>query len=182
MTAMAKKLTLETKIRDASASLAKVNVANKSVSKQSTDHLENANRKVENVQKELWKLSERWNEVNKKLLEHRAGVLSCSFKHLQRRLGGDVTGISQSTSSRSTQMSPSLSEASQSSSVHTKFDGLHFFAGHESAITPTAPRKQPSSSEYTQLEQRLKEVTSQLEAATEAQAEMKRVNGSRNNL
>ncbi|KLO19890.1 hypothetical protein SCHPADRAFT_817661 [Schizopora paradoxa] len=176
MSTMAKKLSLETKIRDAAASLAKVNSAHKSVSKQTSDQLESANRKVDAAQKEFWKLSERWNEINKKLLEHRAGVLSCSLRIQQRKLGGDASGGTPNASIQGTRMSASPSETSQMSSSQSRFEGLHLFAGHANAITPKPPRKPPSIAEYTALEDRLKEVTSQLEAASGAQVELKREN------
>ena len=82
---MEKKLQLETKIRDAAVSLFKVNAAHKNVSKRTSEQLEAANRKVENVQKDLWRLSERTNEVSKKLLEHRAGVLSFQLRSLETK-------------------------------------------------------------------------------------------------
>ena len=113
---MEKKLKLEIKIRDAASSLAKVNAANRSVSKQSSEQLDISNRKVENTQKELWKLSERLNEINKKLLEHRAGVLSFSLKSLEAKMAADVDDSGYSTSFRSSQMSPTCSETSCSSS------------------------------------------------------------------
>ena len=83
---MNKKLQLETKIRDAAVSLSKANATYKNVNKQSSEQLDNANRKVETTQRELWKVSERVNEVQRKLLEHRASVLSYSLRSLRRRL------------------------------------------------------------------------------------------------
>ena len=85
MAAMGKKLTLETKIRDAALSLSKANASYKNVSKQTDDQLNTANKKVEEAQKELWRVSERYNEVQRKLLEHRAGVLSQSVRKLEKQ-------------------------------------------------------------------------------------------------
>ena len=143
------------------------------MSKQSTEQLDSANRKVEAAQLELWRLSERANEINKKLLEHRAGVLSMSLRNLESKLsaGGDEPGYNAVL--RSTQLSPTSSETSYSSS-RTKFDGAHLFAGHENAVPPLSPRKPPSTAEYTFLEERLKDVTAKLQAANEAQSDARR--------
>ncbi|EJD01560.1 uncharacterized protein FOMMEDRAFT_126587 [Fomitiporia mediterranea MF3/22] len=171
--AMQKKLKLETKIRDAAASLVKVNSRHKAVSKQSTEQLEVANRKVESAQKELWQLSERTNEINKKLLEHRAGVLSFALRSLETKVAGGNEDSGYTMSLRSTQMSPTSSEISYSSSK-TKFDGAHLFAGHENALPPLSPRKLPSAAEVSILDERVKEANSKLQAATEAQNEARR--------
>ena len=47
--AMIKKLTLETKIRDAALSLCKVNASHKKASQQSTDQLNTANARVDSA-------------------------------------------------------------------------------------------------------------------------------------
>ena len=86
LAAMSKKLTLETKIRDAALSLCKVNASHKKVSQQSTDQLNTANARVDSAQKEYWKISNRANKVHKKLMEHRAGVLSFSVRSMEKKL------------------------------------------------------------------------------------------------
>ncbi|KAL5507937.1 hypothetical protein ACEPAH_5555 [Sanghuangporus vaninii] len=171
--AMQKKLKLETKIRDAAASLAKMNSGNEDVSKRAAEKLEAANRKVETAQTELWRLLERLNEINKKLLEHRAGVLSLSLRSLESKLASDSEDSGYGTSLRNTQMSPTSSETSYSSS-RTKFEGAHLFAGHENALLPLSPRKPPSAAEVAFLEERLKETTSKLRIANDAQTEARR--------
>ncbi|KAI5115009.1 hypothetical protein M0805_008266, partial [Coniferiporia weirii] len=100
LSAMTKKLKLETKIRDAAASLVKVNVAHRNISKQSAEQLESANRKVESVQKDLWRISERSNEIYRKLLEHRAGVLGFSLRTLEAKVASDTDESGYSTSFR----------------------------------------------------------------------------------
>lgn len=170
---MTKKLQLETKIRDAAASLAKVNAAHKSVSKQSSEQLDAANRKVETVQKELWRISERSNDINKKLMEHRAGVLSLSLRNLEAKFAGDTDESGYSSSFRSSQMSPTTSETSYTSS-RAKFEGAHLFAGHENAIQPLSPRKLPSVAEFQQLEEKIKSVSAQLQAAIASRNEADR--------
>lgn len=172
--AMTKKLNLEKKIRDAAVSLAKVNMSHKSVSKQSTEQLEVANRKVETVQKELWRISERSNEIMRKLLEHRAGVLSLSVKNLESKVAGHETDDSGygTSSFRSAQMSPTSSEMSHTtSSFRGKFEGPHFFAGHAEAVQPMSPkRKKPAAaSEVAALEEKLKDMGERLKEAQEAQ-------------
>ncbi|KAI0758257.1 Up-regulated during septation-domain-containing protein [Fomes fomentarius] len=73
---LSKKLTLETKIRDAATSLSRAKASYKNVSKQLSEQLENANRKVDLAQQELWRVSDKAAKVNGKLLEHNSGVLS----------------------------------------------------------------------------------------------------------
>ncbi|KAL5530104.1 hypothetical protein ACEPAF_6361 [Sanghuangporus sanghuang] len=171
--AMQKKLKLETKIRDAAALLAKMNSGNEDISKRAAEKLEAANRKVETAQTDLWRLLERSNEINKKLLEHRAGVLSLSLKSLETKLASDSEDSGYGTSLRNTQMSPTSSETSYSSS-RTKFEGAHLFAGHENALLPLSPRKPPSAAEVAFLEERVKETTSRLRVANDAQTEARR--------
>ena len=72
--AMTKKIALKTKIRDAALSLCKITASHKRVSQQTTDLLNAASARFESAQKEYWKVSNRANEVYKKLMEHRAGV------------------------------------------------------------------------------------------------------------
>ncbi|KAF8995207.1 hypothetical protein BDQ17DRAFT_1430572 [Cyathus striatus] len=75
---MSKKVSLEIKIRDAATTLSDVKASHKKVSKQTEKQLDVANKRVEAAQKDLWRISEQVNQVQKKLLEHRAGVLSAS--------------------------------------------------------------------------------------------------------
>lgn len=70
-------------------------------------------------------------------------------------------------------MSPTSSETSYSSS-RTKFEGAHLFAGHELAIPPMSPRKPSSSAEMVMLEEKIKELTQQLQVATDAQNDARR--------
>lgn len=181
LVAMNKKLTLETKIRDAAVSLSKANAAYKSVNKQTSEQLDAANRKVEATQKELWRVSERANEVQRKLLEHRAGVLSHSVRSLERKAApsdpSDTSGYS--TPSRNSQLSPIT--ASSATSIHTvsskgRFDGAHFFAGHSEAVLPLSPQVKangalPNGTSASELEEKLKEATAALEAAAAKQME-----------
>ncbi|KAJ7621801.1 Up-regulated during septation-domain-containing protein [Mycena polygramma] len=81
--AMAKKLTLETKIRDAALSL---NAAHKKVSKHSAEQLDAANKRVDTTEREVLRVSDRVNGIHKRFLEHRAGVLSFSVRTMERKM------------------------------------------------------------------------------------------------
>lgn len=172
MIAIQKKLKMEMKIRDAAASLAKVKGTARNGAKETKDHLESSTRKVENTQRELTTLSDVLNEVDKKLLEHRAGVLSFSLRNLEAKIAGDGDDSGYG-SFRSLQMSPTSSETSYSSS-RTKFDGAHLFAGHELAIPPMSPRKPASSADMLILEDKIKDLMQQLDAAMVAQNDARR--------
>lgn len=178
LTALTKKLALETKIRDAAISLSKVNSAQKRVSKHSEDQLASANGRVETVQRDLWKISQRAHEVSQRLLEHRAAVLSISVRNMEKKMattnGSEDSGYD--SSNRSTLMSPATATSTFSaSSRQSKFDGAHLFAGHEKA---TVPRKKLSpeaaSKEIAGLEERLKQATASLAESSKIQAEMKK--------
>ncbi|THH02164.1 hypothetical protein EW026_g656 [Hermanssonia centrifuga] len=176
---MNKKFNLETKIRDAAVSLSKANATYKNISKQTSEQLDAANRKVDLTQKELWRISERANEVQKKLLEHRAGVLSRSLRTLEGRnaqSGDDTTTSGYSTPNRSSQMSPitaSSVTSVQTASSKGRFEGAHLFAGHADSIAPYSPRLAPQTINGTiELEEKLQAATIALEAAMAKQAEM----------
>ncbi|OSX59393.1 hypothetical protein POSPLADRAFT_1150078 [Postia placenta MAD-698-R-SB12] len=161
LVAASKKLALETKIRDAALSLSKANASFKNVSKQTSEQLDTASRKVELAQKELWRISERANEVQRKLLEHRAGVLSHSENCAVRR------GLH-------LQMSPTPSSATSITTSSSRGRFEHFVAGHSDSIVPQVPRAPPTIAEVSVLEEKLKAATAALEAATAKQAEMVR--------
>ncbi|RHZ51597.1 hypothetical protein Glove_476g10 [Diversispora epigaea] len=83
ITALTSKLSLESKIREAASSLARLHASNKRLSRQATDHLSQANRKVDQVATELWKLTQRAGEVQRRLLQHMAGILSMGLRKLE---------------------------------------------------------------------------------------------------
>ncbi|KAI9064871.1 hypothetical protein FKP32DRAFT_1610980 [Trametes sanguinea] len=182
--ALNKKLTLETKIRDAALSLSKANASYKNVSKQTSEQLENANRKVDLAQKELWRVSERASEINRRLLEHRAGVLSYSLRSLEKKMappdavngGGELGASGYSTPNRNSQLSPTHSSvaSAQSNASRSRFDGAHFFAGHSDAIIPTPTRQGPSSAEVAALKEQLKAAQEALDAANAQQQKLTR--------
>lgn len=177
LVALHKKLTLETKIRDAAVSLSRVNAAHKKMSKQTQEQLDAANHKVDVAQKELWRVSERANEITRKLLEHRTAVLGFSVRSLEKKNApnGDVLesdGSGYDTPNRSSAMSPT-SSAQTSVSSKARFEGAHLFAGHADAVVPQVPRAPPTVADIVALEEKLKAVTSSLNAANRKQAEMR---------
>ncbi|KAG1805223.1 Up-regulated during septation-domain-containing protein [Suillus subaureus] len=168
LAAAQRKLKLETKIRDAALSLSKVNTAHKKVSKATDDQLDAAERRVNAAQSELWRVSERASEVERKLLEHRAGVLGFSVSKMERKMtpSGDASGLN--TPNKSSAFSPITTT---SPSPKARFDGAHLFAGHADAQIPRAP---PSVDDVVALESKLRAATEALSIANQKQAEMAR--------
>lgn len=175
---MKKRLHLETKIRDAAVSLSKVNSSNKRLSKQTDEQLEAARRRVDTAQTEYWGISERTNEVHRKLLEHRAGVLSQFVRSMEKKVGPTTSSYDSGyNSSRSTVVSPTRTSTTESSTgfVTPKFDGAHFFAGHVDAIVPKKVLSpEVAAAEISALEIKLKAATEALSAAKKQRAEMTR--------
>ena len=169
MAGLKKRLTLETKVRDAALSLAKVNAPHTSVSKQTTEQVNTANSKVESVQKDVWILSEQVNAVHRRLMEHRASVLSYSLKRLEKSHHSTQSPMVNGSSLPSGISSPI---DPKSSSVHTKFE--HFFAGHSDAVVPQPPKRPPSDDDLAALEEKLNTVTLELTQANKQQAGLAR--------
>lgn len=134
--ALQRKLATEVKIRDAAQTLARLNASNSSpsqISRQSSSALEIAERKVAAAQTELWRLQERAANIDRRLLEHRAGVLGAALAEAERAQAKEHNNFNPDTDSGF--RSP-LSSASSLAVTTPKFDGAHFFAGHEDAIVP----------------------------------------------
>ncbi|KAG6891308.1 hypothetical protein C0992_009189 [Termitomyces sp. T32_za158] len=179
--AMSKRLRTETKIRDAAVSLSKVNASTKKVSKQTEEQLAAANKRVDAAQQDLFRLSERVHEVYRRLLEHRASVLSYSLRNLEKAATrGSANGVGEDpeydSSIRNTLMSPSTSSMTGfSTSAKARFDGPHLFAGHAEAIVPRRKYSgEVAAVEITSLEEKLKAATDSLTAAGKKQAELTR--------
>jgi hypothetical protein len=173
---MTKKLALETKIRDAALSLCKVNAPHKKVSQQTTDQLNAANARVDSAQNEYWRVSSRANEVHKKLMEHRAGVLSFSVRSMEKKLSPQLADDSgYDSSNRSTLIGPASSSSTGAIPSKSRFDGAHLFAGHADTIVPTRKLSaEAAAAEMASLEEKLKTVKDSLTAAGKKQAEMAR--------
>jgi Uds1 (Up-regulated during septation)-like protein len=134
--ALQRKLATEVKIRDAAQTLARLNTFNSSpshISRQSSSALEIAERKVAAAQTELWRLQERAANVGRRLLEHRAGVLSAALTEAER---AQANGLNISVTDTDISFRSSVSSASSLAVTTPKFDGAHFFAGHKGAIVP----------------------------------------------
>jgi hypothetical protein len=164
---LSRKVALETKIRDAAMSLSRANASYKQMSKQTNEQLETSERKLVAAQQEFSRVSERVNEINRRLLEHRAAVLSLSVRNLEEKLaptmrvnGGRATpdGL------------PSRSSLSALSPSAARFDGAHLFAGHAGAMSPQTPRQV----DVQEMEDKLKAATDALGAASRKQADMTR--------
>ncbi|KAG2060355.1 hypothetical protein BDR06DRAFT_927171 [Suillus hirtellus] len=168
LAAAQRKLKLETKIRDAALSLSKVNIAHKKVSKATDDQLDAAERRVNAAQTELWRVSERANEVERKLLEHRTGVLGFSVAKMERKMtpSGDASGLNTPNRSSAFGFATTTSPPPKA-----RFDGAHLFAGHADAQIPKAP---PSVNDVVALEDKLRAATEALSIANQKQAEMAR--------
>ncbi|KIJ37456.1 hypothetical protein M422DRAFT_50524 [Sphaerobolus stellatus SS14] len=155
LAATRKKLALETKIRDAAANLQKLQTV-KRLSKQTSEQLDSANRKVELATKEVSQLLERTSEIDRKLLEHRSGVLSLSLRNLEAKqasANGEPNSDSMSTSRGLNSPASSVT----SSTNRTKFDGAHLFAGHADSVIPGSLRKKVVDSAQVAALEKLKE-------------------------
>ncbi|RKP07648.1 hypothetical protein THASP1DRAFT_30539 [Thamnocephalis sphaerospora] len=80
------RLALETKIREAARNLARLHANNRELSRQANDQLQSSNRKVDQVATELWKLTQRAADVQRRLLQHTAGTLSRGISLLEVQL------------------------------------------------------------------------------------------------
>ncbi|KAF4575300.1 hypothetical protein EYR40_004962 [Pleurotus pulmonarius] len=179
LVAIDKKLALETKMRDAAISLSKVNATHKKTSKQTDDQLDAANTRLEAAQKEQRRISERANEIHKKLMEHRAAVLSLSIRSMEKKAAPQqFNGSSDSGYDTPAPMSPttsSMTGVSSSSKSRGRFDGAHYFAGHADAVVPRRRLSlTTAATEISTLEDKLKAATASLNAASKKQAEMAR--------
>ncbi|KAG0048398.1 hypothetical protein BGZ83_006655, partial [Gryganskiella cystojenkinii] len=81
--ALSARLSLESKIREAAQSLLKLHKDNKKLARQASDHLEAANRKVDQVATELWKLTQLAADLQRTLLQHTSGVLALGVVRLE---------------------------------------------------------------------------------------------------
>jgi len=136
------------------------------VSKQTAEQVDSANSKVESVQKGVWKLSEQVNEIHRRLMEHRASVLSYSLMRLEKSHQSPIANGSSNPSGMSSPADP------RSLPVHTKFE--HFFAGHSDAVVPQPIKKPPSDEDLSVLEEKLEAVTRELKQANKQQADLTR--------
>ncbi|KAF9907707.1 hypothetical protein BX616_000347 [Lobosporangium transversale] len=83
ISALTARLSLESKICEAARSLLKLHADNKKLARQASDHLEAANRKVDQVSTELWKLTQLASDLQRTLLQHSSGVLALGVVRLE---------------------------------------------------------------------------------------------------
>ncbi|KAG8745564.1 hypothetical protein FRC10_007742 [Ceratobasidium sp. 414] len=165
----AKKLALETKMRDAARTLAALNAQNKSMGKQTQDQLDVASRRLESAQADHARVRERAAEVQRKLLEHRAGVLSAALRRAE-----DDSSDGRLSAPSSMAMSPTTATSATSVSTLSKFDGAHLFAGHADAAVPASPRGPVPTVEFEALQGRVRAAESSAKAAAKKAAELGR--------
>ena len=176
-----KKLSLQTKIRDAAISLAKLHPSKSSSTANGTpnEKVSTENRKLDTARAELTRISDRVTEVQRKLWEHRSGVLSYTVTKLEKELrppsqaNGDISGRCTPANGRNGNSldSPMSSSFSGTSRIPSRFEGPHLFAGHEGAALPTLP-KLPAAAAAA-LEERLKLLEESLAASRKAEEDLK---------
>ena len=126
-----------------------------------------AESRVNVAQTELQRVSERASEVERKLLEHRAGVLGYSVAKMEKNTmsSEDLPGP------RTPNRTSALSSVTTTSAASTaRFDGAHLFAGHVDAQIPKAP---PTAADIVSLEDKLRSATEALNAANQNIAVLK---------
>ncbi|KAJ4465176.1 Up-regulated during septation-domain-containing protein [Lentinula edodes] len=162
LSSLEKKLETERKIRDASTTLSTLSVPRNSGSKStpSNEQLETATKRFDETQKEVWRVSQAKSDVSRRLVEHRAGVLSESVRRIEEDKRGD----------RSNGYGTPTNPLSPASSAFS------FFAGHPSSAVPNSSSLLPQAAQQqiTQLEEQLRAATTSLSEASKKQAETTR--------
>lgn len=138
--------------------------------KRTSEQLDVATRKVETTQKELWSISQKANDVHRKILEHRSAVLSRSLRTLEHKISSGSTTSGYSTSFRSSSGSDS---SARSASAIGKFEGPHFFAGHSQAVQPISPST-ATAAEVKTLKIQLQDATVKMQESERLLSESKR--------
>ncbi|KAL4882022.1 Up-regulated during septation-domain-containing protein [Aspergillus karnatakaensis] len=108
-----RKLTLELKLRDAAMSLSRLHNhqnprtsqdydGHPATSNKTNEELAISNRKCEELSMEIWYLERKVQEIQKRLLEHTAGVLQLTHKGLKKNLKNGIPHTPESLSSNNT--------------------------------------------------------------------------------
>lgn len=105
--------------------------------------------------------------MERKLLEHRAGVLGYSVMKMEKQTMSSEDASGQNTPNRVLSLS---SVTTTSTPSKARFDGAHLFAGHADAQIPRAP---PTVSDVVSLEDRLRSAIEALGAANQNIAVLK---------
>ncbi|KAJ4479187.1 Up-regulated during septation-domain-containing protein [Lentinula aciculospora] len=162
LASLEKRLETERKIRDAATTLSALSGPRNSNSKSPTsnEQLETATKRFEETQKEVWRLSQAKSDVSRRLVEHRAGVLSESVRRIEEDKRGDMSN------GYGTPANPTSPPSS----------AFSFFAGHPSSAVPNSSSVLPQATEQqiSQLEEQLRAATASLSEASKKQAEATR--------
>ncbi|KAJ3772151.1 Up-regulated during septation-domain-containing protein [Lentinula raphanica] len=159
LSALEKKLETERKIRDAATTLSALSAPRNSGSKSTANNeqLEAATKRFDETQKEVWRVSQAKSDVSKRLVEHRAGVLSESVRRIEEDKRRDAPN----------------GYGTPTSPVSSSFS---FFAGHPSSSVPNSSSLLPQAAQQqiSQLEEQLRAATASLSEASKKQAETSR--------
>ncbi|CAG8770640.1 7110_t:CDS:2, partial [Acaulospora colombiana] len=153
LTAATKKLTLETKLRDAASSLNKVQEAhNRTPSKAGNlSALETANAKVQKAQQE---------RLESQLKPPASNV--------------DSSGRTTPANGLVNDFSPTSAVTNMSSTFRPKFEGAHLFAGHTDAAVPRMPKVIRSVTEMNAMEEQLASKEEALKAAQQQEEQLRK--------
>ncbi|KAJ3755650.1 Up-regulated during septation-domain-containing protein [Lentinula raphanica] len=159
LSALEKKLETERKIRDAATTLSALSAPRNSGSKSTANNeqLEAATKRFDETQKEVWRVAQAKSDVSKRLVEHRAGVLSESVRRIEEDKRRDAPN----------------GYGTPTSPVSSSFS---FFAGHPSSSVPNSSSLLPQAAQQqiSQLEEQLRAATASLSEASKKQAETSR--------
>ncbi|KAJ2960352.1 hypothetical protein NQZ79_g4351 [Umbelopsis isabellina] len=104
------RLALESKMREAAQSLTHLHSSNRKMAQQAQNQLAAANRQVDHVASELFKLTQSGSNVQRKLLEHMAGALSVGVKRLEMQMANSQQPNHQGMNQELTSMARKLQE------------------------------------------------------------------------
>lgn len=166
-------------MRDAAASLNKLqysNSKNPEDKNKKAEALNTAQLKVQNAQTDLSRISERFNEIQRKLLEHRAAVLSYSLRRVEGMLNPSHAGGADS-SGRNTPLDSSPTIGTMNLSSRRRFEGAHLYAGHADAATPPSFKAKGilSTTQVNAMEEKLKAAEETAQEADMLRAEVERL-------
>ncbi|KAG9015516.1 hypothetical protein FRB94_000121 [Tulasnella sp. JGI-2019a] len=191
VTTAARKVSVETRIRDAALALHNLDNHHSPTNHDAIQQLQAANQKLEMAQQELFRVSDRANQLTQRLLEHRAGVLSFNMRSLEKRAAvltsgngaGRLSGSTDDTESEgsSTELGGEMSPASTAATSLSiapprKFDGAHLFAGHADAVVPgsLANSRAMGMASVRAMEHRLKQAQEAMEEGKKHITELER--------
>ncbi|GJJ07280.1 hypothetical protein Clacol_001480 [Clathrus columnatus] len=169
------KVALELKIRNASHNLQRLRSLKNTTD--STNNKPSVNDKVDAVNADLVRTLEESFRVDRKLLQHQAGVLSQSVRSLERKLSPESPKHMSHPSLTDTSISVAnihsrTSSSTTSVSTRAKFEGAHLFAGHARSILLTSSPKPNSSSDKSRIATLERNLEATNEAKTSAETKL----------